>query len=42
MTRSFPPTLIHHLNVSDDVIWHEGDLITGLCESMIENKLRVS
>lgn len=34
-TASFPPTLIHHLNVSDDVIWHERDLITGLCKILI-------
>ena len=30
MATSPPPALIHHLNVSDDVIWIKGNLITSL------------
>lgn len=30
VATSPPPAFIHHLNVSDDVIWIKGDLITSL------------
>lgn len=30
VATSSPPALIHHLNVSDDVVWIKGNLITSL------------
>lgn len=30
VATSPPPSLIHHLNVSDDIIWVKGNLITSL------------
>lgn len=36
VTTSPPPALIHHLNVSDDVIWIKGNLITSLSLVIIQ------
>lgn len=36
MATSPPPALIHHLNVSDDVIWIKGNLITSLSLVIIQ------
>lgn len=31
VTLSFPPALINHLDVGDDIIRFEGDLVVSLC-----------
>lgn len=36
VATSPPPALVHHLNVSDDVIWVKGKLITSLSLVIIQ------
>lgn len=37
VATSPPPALVHHLNVSDDVIWIKGNLITSLSLVIIQS-----